>query len=480
MSKKQGITVNKSNFSEWFTQVVDKADLADIRYGVQGFVVHKTWSMRIIKQMISMMEAELEKDGHEPVLFPLLIPENYLKKESEHFEFLPEVFWVTHKGAHEKLDKRLALRPTSESSFYPMYSLWIRSHRHLPMKKYQTVTAYRNEPVTRPFIRGHEFIWIEAHDAFATHEEALEQVDRDVANMKTVMTEKLGIPVISLKRPEWDKFLGAKDTFANDILMPDGKVLQVGSTHDLAQKFSVPFDIKFVDKEEKENNVWQTCYGPGIWRMFAALISTHGDDKGLILPFEVAPVQIVVIPILHSDKDSKKIMKKCKTIEKSLGKKFRVYLDDTNKKPGEKYNKWEMYGVPFRIEVGSKEATGKSVTLSRRDTGAKTKVPEKTLDKKIEKIAGDMLKTLRDGAEKHLKSNTKAVKNKNDFLRCSEKGGIVKASFCGSANCAREIQNYTSGVKVRGTAYGKNEKALGKCIYCNKSAKEVVYMAKQY
>ncbi len=479
MSKKQGLTVKKSNFSEWFTQIIDKADLADIRYGIQGFIVHKSWSIRIIKQIINMFEESLEKEGHEPVLFPLLIPEENLKKEAEHFGFLPEVFWVSQKGANETLNKRLALRPTSESAFYPMYSLWIRSYRDLPLKKYQSVTAYRNESVTRPFIRGHEFIWIESHDVFETHEESLKQIKNDINIMKNIMIEKLGIPILSFNRPEWDKFLGAESTFAIDVLMPDKKVLQVGATHDLTQKFSKTFDIKYLDKNGNENYVWQTCFGPGIWRIFAALISIHGDDKGLKLPFDIAPIQVVIIPIISKDNNSK-IIKKCELLKNTIGKKFRVYIDDTKKTPGEKYNKWELYGVPFRIEIGIKELKSNFVTLSKRYNKTKIKIKYNSLENKIEKLSLEMNKILLNDANKFLKNNLRNAKNKNDFFKYVENGGIIKATFCGKENCAREIQNYTKGLKIRGTFYGKNEKVLGKCIYCNKSAKKNVYMAKQY
>ena len=258
--KQLGITVSKEeNFSEWFTQVLTRADLIDQRYGVQGFIVHKPWAMRIIKEIYKMFEEELEKTGHEPVLFPLVIPEEYFEKEKEHVEgFKPEVFWVTEAG-DEKLDRRLALRPTSETAFYSMYSLWIKSWRDLPLKLYQCVSVYRYEKHTRPFIRGREFLWIETHCAFATHEEALKQVEQDMENSRKVIWDKLGIPFLFLRRPPWDKFAGAEDTYAADTIMPDGRVLQISSTHDLGQRFAKAFEIKFVDKDGKWKYAWQTC-----------------------------------------------------------------------------------------------------------------------------------------------------------------------------------------------------------------------------
>ncbi len=481
MVEEKGITVRKSqNFSEWYTQVVEKADLADTRYNVQGFIVHKTWSMKIIREIYKLFENELEKTGHEPVLFPLVIPEENLKKEGEHFGLVPDVFWVTEKGIGERLEKKLALRPTSETGFYKMYALWIRSYRDLPLKKYQSVSVYRNEPVTRPFLRGREFLWIEAHDAFETHEEAVRQIDEDMENMKKVIWENLGVPISFFKRPHWDRFLGAEETYATDVLIPDGKVIQVGSTHDLGQKFSIPFEIKFVDKKEQEKFVWQTTYGPGIWRIFASIIAVHGDDKGLVLPFNIAPIQIVIIPIFYSDKDKKEVMKKCNKLKSSLGKIYRVEIDESEKTPGEKFNHWELFGVPARIEVGAKETKGNFVTLYRRDSITKENVSDKQISKRIEKLSEEVLENLKIKARTFLESNTKSPKNRHDFLRDVSKGGITRAVFCGREECAKEIQNETKGAKVRGTLFGKNEKALGKCIYCNHSAKEIVYIAKQY
>lgn len=481
MAEEQGISAKKmENFSEWYTQIVEKADLADIRYNVQGFIVHKTWAMKIIRQIFRLFENELENSGHEPVLFPLVIPEENLKKEGEHFGLVPEVFWVTEKGVGERLEKKLALRPTSETAFYQMYSLWVRSYRDLPLKKYQSVTVYRNEPVTRPFLRGREFLWIEAHDVFETQEEITKQIHEDVENTRKVLLETLGIPVSFFKRPHWDRFLGAEETYATDVLMPDKKVLQVSSTHDLGQKFSIPFGIKFLDKKEEPKFAWQTCYGPGIWRIFAALISTHGDDKGLVLPFSISPIQVVIIPILYSDKDKKIVLKKCEKVKKQLEKNYSVKIDDSSKTPGEKYHHWELFGVPVRIEIGAKEAAGNFVTIFRRDTLAKEKIPDKEVAKKVEKLSEEILSNLKKKATEFLNSNTKSPKNLHDFLREMDAGALVRVAFCGREECAKEIQNKTNGGKVRGTVFGKHEKALGKCIYCNHAAKEIVYVARQY
>lgn len=478
-----GITVSKAeNFSEWFTQVITKADLVDQRYNVQGFIVHKPWAMRIIREIYRMFEEELEKTGHEPVLFPLVIPEENFEKEKEHVEgFKPEVFWITEAG-DEKLEKRLALRPTSETAFYSMYPLWIKSWRDLPLKLYQSVSVYRYEKNTRPFIRGREFLWIEAHDAFTTHEEALRQVKEDMENSRKVVWEKLGIPFLFLRRPYWDKFAGAVDTYAADTLLPDGRVLQISSTHDLGQGFAKAFDIKFLDRDGKWKYVWQTCYGPGIWRIVAALIGVHGDNRGLILPFEVAPIQVVIIPIYYSEKDKEVILRKCKEIEEKLrGKGIRVYLDDREEKtPGWKFNDWELKGVPFRVEIGSKEVKERVVTVCRRDLLERVKIAEEKLLEEIMRMAKDMLSNLKERALRFLNSNIVEAKNRDDVIKGISGRKIVKMAFCGEESCAEDMRLVTGGAKVRGTPIENYEPLEETCAWCGAKAKYTVYVAKAY
>jgi len=282
-----GITVKKAdNFSEWYTQLCSEqgADLVDIRYGVAGFVVHKPWAFKILRGIYDLLDKEIEADGHQPLLFPTVIPEENLMKEKEHAGFAPNVFWITQAG-EEKLERRLALRPTGETAFYPMYSLWIRSYKDLPFKMFQSrITVFRNEATTRPFLRGREFMFYETHDVFATHKEALDQINTDMNIMKKVAYDTLKIPFIFFRRPKWDKFLGANDTYASDTLMPDGRRNQCSSTHDLGQNFAKVYGVKFKDKDGEDKFGYQTCFGPGIYRLMAALIAIHGDDNGLILP----------------------------------------------------------------------------------------------------------------------------------------------------------------------------------------------------
>jgi prolyl-tRNA synthetase len=488
MSEQLGITVKKhENFSEWFSEVCFKAELVDQRYNVQGFIVHKPWAMKIIKKIYEFLENELENKGHKPVLFPVVIPEENFEREKEHVEgFKPEVFWVTEAGDN-KLEKRLALRPTSETAFYQMYSLWIRSHRDLPLKLYQSVAVYRYESQTRPFLRGREFLWIEAHDAFKSYEEASEQIKDDMEVCKKVIYDKLAIPFIFFKRPQWDKFAGANDTYAADTLMPDGKVNQISSTHDLGQKFAKAFGVQFLNEKDEKEYVWQTCFGLGVWRIIAALIAVHGDDRGLMLPVDIAPIQVIIIPIYSSESEKDKVIEKCEMIKNILNEnKIRCEIDLRDETPGWKFNDWELKGVPLRVEIGPKEVKEDLVTIARRDTGEKIKIKTDELLGCIKKLSTEILNNLKQRAADFFNSRIVRVVNRDEIIESLNKGKVVIMDFCGREECAMEMKETTHGGKVRGTIVGgyginiRDEKPKGKCAWCGKDSKEVVYVAKAY
>lgn len=486
MSEQEGITTKKSeNFSKWFSEVVQKAELGDIRYNVKGFLVHRHWAVRIMKNMYKLLEEELERRGHKPVWFPAVIPESNLRKESEHVEgFLPGVFWITEGGKeNKKLEERLALRPTSETAMYPMYSLWIRSWRDLPFKRYQSCQVWRFEGKgTRPFIRGREFYWIESHNAFATLEDAMNQVKEDMEITKKFMHDQCGIPFKFFKRPDHDKFPGAVHTYAADSIMPDGKAIQQPSTHLLGQNFAKPFNIKFVDKNGKEKYVWQTCYGPAIWRIFASLIAVHGDDKGLILPPKVAPIHVVIVPIIFEGKE-RIVLNKAKKVKKFLEKnRILVKLDDREEyTPGWKFNEWELKGVPIRMEIGPKDVEKKQVILVRRDSGKKIVTRDTMIVKSIKKLLNNIQKNLIQKADKFMNEYFFKAKNMKQLKKIiKEKGGFVRINWCGSIDCADNIKSETEGSEMKGTLFGKKEKPDGNCIWCGKKAKEVVYVAKAY
>lgn len=477
----------ENNFSDWYNTVIYAADLVDNRYNVQGFIVHKPWAMRIFKKLYSLFEAELEKDGHEPTLFPTVIPEENFEIEKEHAEgFVPNVFWITERG-NEKLVRKLALRPTSETAMYQMYSLWIRDYTDLPLKFYQSCTVFRNEAETSPFFRGREFLWIEAHDVFATEKEAREQVIKDMSISTRVIKEKLGIECLFFQRPKWDTFPGAEHTYATDVLLPDGKTLQIASTHYLGQNFARGFNIKFRDKDNNELHAYQTCYGPGIWRIMAAIISVHGDNHGLIIPPSVAPFDVVIVPIIKSGADNKLILKTCREIKKRLEKKgYSVILDEREKTPGYKYADWELKGVPFRIEIGEREANSDNITFVARDERVRKSVSKKDIDKALEKEREEMTKRLRDKSVASLQGKIKDAESVAEIKKILDEKSYARVNICSidadGKNCGDIIQYETKGGKVRGTLVGKVEEPFGtkKCVVCGKEAKHVVYVARQY
>ena len=491
--KSTGITVKKAdNFSEWYTQVClqQGANLVDLRYGVQGFVVHMPYAMKIIRRIYDLLDEELEKDGHEPFLFPTVIPKANLMKEQEHAGFVPDVYWVTTAGT-EKLDKPLALRPTGETALYPMYSLWIRSYKDLPFKRYQTrITVYRNEKTTRPFLRGREFMFFESHDVFRTHKNALKQIKTDMKIMDKVVWKTLKLPFIFFKRPKWDKFLGAEDTFASDTLMPDGKRNQMSSTHDLAHNFAKPFNVKFKDNDGEDKYGWQTCFGPGIYRIMASLIGILGDDQGLILPTAVAPIHVVIIPIMFKGKEDlgKDILNYCKDIKKSLGKKLNVFIDDSlDESPGFKYNKYEMLGVPVRLEIGGREMNENKITLARRTSKEKVKVSLHDLKNEIKKQLKLVDNEIEAKSSEYFKDNTKEAETFDEVKKIIEEyRGFIKVPFCSigfdGEKCADVLKAETFGGYVSGIKYKKPEKVKKgqKCVVCGKKAKHIVYVCKSY
>ncbi len=473
------------NFSEWYNTVIYAADLVDDRYNVQGFLVHKPGATRAIRGIYAIFEKELEADGHEPVLFPTVIPEENFLKEKEHVEgFAPEVFWITQMGS-TPLHRKLALRPTSETAFYQMYSLWVKTAADLPLKFYQSCSVFRGEKETNPFLRGREFYWIETHDAFASKDESVEQVKRDNVIYRRVIFDGLGVPIHIFRRPQWDKFAGADDTFAYDAYMPDGKVLQIGSTHLLGQNFAKPFGIEFADEKGEKHYAWQTCFGPGIWRIMAALIATHGDDHGLIFPLPVAPVQIVIVPILKGETAG--VVEKAKEIEQKLcAAGLRAKADLSDKTPGFKFNEWELRGVPLRIELGGRELAQGAVTLVRRDNREKITVKEDELVGAIEKAGAALLDALRAKAKSEFDAHLSEAWDKDSLKKTlNEKKGVVRTAFCSTQMdgkpCADELQSFTVGGKVRGNLAFLTEDAAGKsCVWCGRPAKEIVYVARQY
>ncbi len=479
MADSKGLTVKKNeNFSEWFTEIVQKAELADMRFNVKGFLVFQPNSVMVMEKMYDFMEGALRRKGHKPYWFPTVIPEGNFKKESSHIQgFTPEVFWVTH-GGEKELEERLALRPTSETAFYQMFSLWIRSYKDLPFKTYQRAQVFRYETkATRPFLRSREFHWIETHCAFATSEDALKQVYEDMATSNEVLHDKFGLPFMIFERPAWDVFPGASRTFAADVLNPDGKVVQQPSTHLIKHDFAKAFDIKYKDKDGIDKYVYTTCYGPSISRIFASVVIVHGDDKGLRFPWEIAPYHIAIVPIGNDEK----LIAKANELKEKLSD-FEVVIDTSDKSPGEKFNTWELKGVPIRIDLGLKELESKKISLFRRDLNKKESIAEKDLIKHIKLIKEEFSSNLIKDADKTFNNRIVESRTLDSMKKSIEAGNIVRCSFCSTEidgkKCA-EIVKEKAGAEVRGTNLIE-EKAEGKCIVCEKPAKKVVYIAKSY
>jgi prolyl-tRNA synthetase len=474
----------KNQPSEWYTQIIKSAELADIRYGVKGCLVFQPWSVEVMELMYDFFEKDLKKRGHKNYWYPALIPESYFYKEAEHIKgFSPEVFWV-EKGGEDKLEERLALRPTSETAFYTMFALWLRSYKDLPFRTYQRANVFRYESkATRPFLRSREFFWIETHCAFATEEEAFQNVLDDMQTTKRIVFGVFGIPTIVFERPDWDKFAGAHRTFGADAFTPSGRVVQQPSTHMINQHFVESFGVKYTDKDEVEKTPWTTCYGPAISRIFASIILTHGDNKGLKFPFEIAPKQIVIVPVM-SEKEPR-VLDKVKEISSKLEEEgYRVEVDLTDKRPGEKYYYWEMKGVPIRIEIGPRDLAEEKVLLYRRDVDKKFPVFEKDLVEEIKKQGAELSENLKKNALKKFEGLIKDVKSIEEVKSVVGKG-IARANFCSTKRegeaCAEVIEKETGG-KIRGTRIDVEEKLIGegKCIVCGKKANKVVYIAKDY
>jgi prolyl-tRNA synthetase len=476
-----GITVKKSeDFSEWYTQVVLKSGLADYA-PVKGCMIFREHSYSIWEKIQEIFNKKIKATGHKNVYFPMFIPESFLKKEAEHFQgFVPEVAWVT-VGGDTPLEERLAIRPTSETIMYATYAKWIRSWRDLPIKlnQWNSVVRWETES-TKLFLRTREFLWQEGHTAHATKEEADREVMEILYAYKDLMENYLAIPVLAGVKTENEKFAGALYTTALEAMMPDGKALQMGTSHQLGQNFSKVFDIKFLDQNEKECYVWQTSWGFST-RMIGAMIMVHGDDKGLVLPPKVSPIQVVIIPIPYKGVDVELILAKAREIYQKLQKHdILVVLDDrTEYTPGWKFNEWEVKGIPIRIEIGPRDLKQKQVTLARRDTSERIELREDTILNAVAKLLEEIQENLFNRAKKLLEENITTVKNYDEFKKTLRKnGGFIRACWCSSSKCEEKIKDET-GATIRIVPFEK-EKIFSKCVYCGKEAKEVAYFARAY
>jgi prolyl-tRNA synthetase len=476
-----GVTIKKNeDFSEWYTEVILKSGLADYA-PIKGCMIIREDAYAMWEKIQEIFNKKIRETGHRNVYFPMFIPEGFLKKESEHFAgFVPEVAWIT-QGGDTPLEEKLAVRPTSETIMYATFAKWIRSWRDLPVKINQWCNIVRWETkATKLFLRTREFLWQEGHTAHATSEEAEKEVMDILQEYKDLMENYLAIPVLIGVKSDSEKFAGALYTTALEAMMPDGKALQMGTSHNLGQNFAKVFDIKFIGEDEKDHYVWQTSWGITT-RLIGAVVMVHGDDKGLVLPPKVAPVQVVIVPIPYKDADSGAIVAKAKEIADKLRvKNLSVVLDDREEyTPGWKFNQWELKGVPIRIEIGPRDLKQQQVTVARRDTYQKTAVKEEDVLTTVERILEEIQHNLYAKARICLEEKTTAVQNYDEFKKVlAEKGGFIKAAWCGSPKCEEKIKEET-GATIRLRPFEKEEPTTT-CVYCGEKAKEMVYFAKSY
>lgn len=464
---------SKKDFNEWYNEVVEKAGLVDKRYPVKGMNVWLPYGWAIARRVDEILRELMFSYHHEEVYFPLLIPRDQFAKEEEHIRgFGGEVFWVD-KGGDTPLDVPLALRPTSETAMYPLFSLWIRTHGDLPLKIFQIVNVFRYETKqTRVFLRVREIHFFEAHTCHRSYDEAEKQIMED-REIWARFCEKLALPYILNRRPEWDKFAGAEYTVAADTIMPSGRPLQIGTMHNYRQNFSKAYGIMFLDENGKRDYVHQTTFGISE-RVIGAVVGIHGDDRGLIIPPEIAPYQVVIVPIVGEDKEL--VLQESRRLFDVVSKKYRVKLDDRdNYTPGYKFYDWELKGVPLRLEIGPRDLKNNTVTLARRDTFERTSVPkEKYLDE-IGRILADIQENLKQRARKTMESMIERAETLEDIAR-SNKVNVIH--WCGGEECARMIDQ-EAGKNVLGIPVdGKEEE--GKCAVCGKRTKIVCYVGKSY
>ena len=471
------ITSMDEDFAQWYTDIVKKAELSSYT-SVKGCMVIRPYGYAIWEQMQHILDETFKETGHENVCMPMFIPESLLQKEKDHVEgFAPEVAWVTHGGS-EKLEERLCVRPTSETLFCDHYAEIVHSYRDLPKLYNQWVSVVRWEKTTRPFLRSREFLWQEGHTIHATAEEALAETEQMLNVYADFCEKSLAMPVVKGRKTESDKFAGAVATYAIEALMHDGKALQAGTSHYFGDGFAKAFNIQFTDKNNTLQYPHQTSWGVTT-RLIGAIIMTHGDNNGLVLPPAVAPIQVIIVPVaMHKEG----VLDKAKALEAQLkAAGIRVKVDDTDNSPGWKFAQYEMKGVPVRLEIGPKDIEQDQCVLVTRHNREKTFCP---LSQLVETVQ-ERLQAVHDGmyekALENRKNRTYVCKSMDEIQQVlAEKGdGFVEAMWCGDEACEEEIKAQTGGATSR-CIPEEEEQLSDVCICCGKPAKHMVYWGKAY
>lgn len=468
------ITSMDEDFAKWYTDVVKKAELCEYT-SVKGCMVIRPYGYAIWENIQHIMDSMFKATGHENVCMPMFIPESLLEKEKDHVEgFAPEVAWVTHGGS-EKLEERLCVRPTSETLFCEHYANIVHSYRDLPKLYNQWVSVVRWEKTTRPFLRTREFLWQEGHTIHATAEEAQEETIR-MLNVYAEFCEKyLAMPVVKGVKTAKERFAGAEDTYTIEALMHDGKALQSGTSHYFGDGFAKAFDIQFTGKDNKLHHPFQTSWGTTT-RLIGAIIMTHGDDNGLVLPPAVAPIQLVIIPIA-SHKEG--VLDKANELKNKLASVCRVKLDDSDNSAGWKFSEYEMKGVPLRLEIGPKDIENNRCVVVRRDNGEKIFVSLDELEAKIP----ELLEAVRDGLyQKAIDRRAAMTFTARDYAELKDiadnKPGFIKAMWCGDRECEDKLKDGL-GITSRCIPF-EQEHLSDTCVCCGKPAKHMLYWGKAY
>ena len=471
------ITPRSHDFSRWYLDVVRRAEMADYS-PVKGFMVIRPYGYAVWELIQQALDRRIKQTGHVNAYFPLLIPESLLNKEAEHVEgFAPQVAYVTHGGG-EKLEEKLVVRPTSEAIIGTMYAKWVQSWRDLPILINQWANVVRWEKVTRPFLRTTEFLWQEGHTAHETEQEAEEETLKILDLYAETVETELAVPVIRGRKSESEKFAGALRTYSIEALMGDGRALQAGTSHNLGQNFAKAFDITFQARDKSVQHVWGTSWGMTT-RLVGAVVMTHGDDSGLVLPPRIAPYQAVIVPIGRDDW-RETVLPTAKQIQQQLAAEgVRVTLDERDERPGWKFSEWELRGVPLRIEIGPKDIEKSTVRIARRDTREKQDVPVAGLASRVKTVLDDVQRTLFERAAKFREDHTQHVSSYEEFKAAMDgRPGFVVAPWCGSADCEAQIKAETQAT-IRNMPLGR-PRPSGRCVHCDAPAQAEAWFAKAY
>ena len=473
----KAITKRSEDYSRWYTDLVLRAEMADYS-PVKGCMIIRPYGYAIWETIQRTLDAEIKATGHQNAYFPLFIPESYLKKEADHVEgFAPECAVVTHGGG-SKLEEPLYIRPTSETIMYSMFAKWIHSYRDLPLLINQWANVVRWEMRTRLFLRTTEFLWQEGHTAHATADEAQEETLRMLEVYRTFVEEVLAIPILVGEKSESERFAGAVNTYTIEAMMQDKRALQCGTSHNLGQNFSKPFDVSFQTRHGGLEYVWQTSWGVST-RLIGALVMTHGDDRGLVLPPKIAPIGVVIVPIYRDPDTRAKVVATANQIKDAIGPDIAVKVDDRDEHtPGWKFNEWELKGVPLRLEIGPKDLEKNQVVLVRRDTGEKTPVNRNLIASRVPAVLDEMQHAIHQKALKFREDNTATIDDLDELVERMEDGLFARCHWSGEREPEKVIKAKTKAT-LRVIPFDEPDEP-GKCIVTGNPSKKRVIFAKAY